>query len=187
MHFFSRSLSLLALFSVLGAGAARAQVLPIPRGPDTKAEMRMFNAESLRGVSSMLAEWRGAWARNDAREAARYYTDDALLLIGDGKPLRGRQEIERGFTGILATSGVIQVGVDDFVASGNVAYAFGQFWYQGEEGDGSPAVEGTYVMLFRRDGRSWKIRSQMFSASPARQPEAASAVAEAETDTLSAP
>jgi len=164
---------LLAFIAVLGAGAARAQVLPVPRGADSKQEMREFNAESLRGVSGMLAEWRGAWARNDARGAARFYTDDALLLIGDGKPLRGRQEIESGFGGILSTSGVIQVAVDDFVASGNVAYAFGNFWYQGEQGESAPAVAGTYVMLFRRDGRSWKIRSQMFSASPARQSAAA--------------
>jgi uncharacterized protein (TIGR02246 family) len=172
-----RSLALFALFAALGAGSSQAQVSPIPRAPDNKAEMREFNAESLRGVSGMLAEWRGAWARNDARQAARFYTEDALLLIGDGKPLRGRTEIEAGFAGILSTSGVIQVAVDDFVASGTVAYAFGNFWYQNEEGESAPAVFGTYVMLFRRDGRSWKIRSQMFSASPTRQ----SAAAEAET------
>jgi uncharacterized protein (TIGR02246 family) len=171
----SRSLVLLAFFVALGAGAARAQVSPIPRAPDNKQEMREFNAESLRGVSGMLAEWRGAWARNDARQAARFYTEDALLLIGDGKPLRGRAEIEAGFAGILSTSGVIQVAVDDFVASGIVAYAFGNFWYQNEEGDNAPAISGTYVMLFRRDGRNWKIRSQMFSASPARQSAAAGA------------
>lgn len=171
----SRSLRLAVLFAALGAGAAHAQVLPVPRGTDSRQEMREFNAESLRGVSGMLAEWRGAWARNDAREAARFYTDDALLLIGDGKPLRGRKDIETGFAGILSTSGVIQVAVDDFVASGNVAYAFGNFWYQNEEGESEPAISGTYVMLFRRDGRSWKIRSQMFSASPARQSAAAGA------------
>lgn len=171
----SRAASLVVVLAALGAGAARAQVLPVPRATDSRQEMREFNAESLRGVSGMLAEWRGAWARNDARGAARFYTDDALLLIGDGKPLRGRQDIENGFTGLLSTSGVIQVAVDDFVASGNVAYAFGNFWYQNEEGESEPAVSGTYVMLFRRDGRSWKIRSQMFSASPARQSAAASA------------
>lgn len=168
-----RSLALLALSTALGAGAAHAQVLPIPRAADSRQEMREFNAEALRGVSGMLAEWRGAWARNDAGQAARFYTDDALLLIGDGKPLRGRTEIESGFAGILSTTGVIQVGVDDFVASGNVAYAFGNFWYQNEEGESAPTVSGTYVMLFRRDGRHWKIRSQMFSALPARQSAAA--------------
>lgn len=171
----SRVLALLAVFAALGAGAAGAQMTPIPRAPDNKAEMREFNAESLRGVSGMLAEWRGAWARNDARQASRFYTEDALLLIGDGKPLRGRTEIEAGFAGILSTSGVIQVAVDDFVASGSVAYAYGNFWYQNEEGESAPAVSGTYVMLFRRDGRNWKIRSQMFSASPARQSAAAGA------------
>ena len=171
----SRSFPVLALLALLGAGGARAQMLPGVPPADNRQEMREFNAAALRGVSSMLAEWRGAWARNDARQAARFYTEDALLLVGEGKPLRGRQEIETGFAGILATSGVIQVAVEDFVASGNVAYAFGNFWYPTEQEEDAPPVTGTYVMLLRRDGRTWKIRSQMFSASPARQGAAADA------------
>lgn len=183
IRFLSRSFPLFALLALLGAGGARAQMLPGVRAADNRQEMREFNAEALRGVSSMLAEWRGAWARNDVREAARFYTDDALLLIGDGKPLRGRQEIETGFGGILSTTGVIQVAVEDFLASGNVAYAYGNFWYPNEQDQDAPPVTGTYVMLLRRDGRNWKIRSQMFSATPARQ----SAAADAETTSTGTP
>lgn len=179
----SRSFPLLALLALLGAGGARAQMLPGVRGPDNRQEMRDFNAEALRGVSSMLAEWRGAWARDDARQAARFYTEDALLLIGDGKPLRGRQEIQTGFGGILSTTGVIQVAVEDFLASGNVAYAYGNFWYPSEQDQDAPPVTGTYVMLLRRDGRNWKIRSQMFSATPAQR----SAAADAETTSTGTP
>lgn len=183
MRLLSRSVPLFALLALVGAGGARAQMLPGARPTDNRLEMREFNAEALRGVSSMLAEWRGAWARNDAREAARFYTDDALLLIGDGKPLRGRQEIQTGFGGILSTSGVIQVAVEDFLASGNVAYAYGNFWYPNELDETAAPVTGTYVMLLRRDGRNWKIRSQMFSATPARQ----SAAADAETTSTGTP
>ncbi|HEX8273233.1 MAG TPA: DUF4440 domain-containing protein [Longimicrobiaceae bacterium] len=180
----SRSIPLFALLALVGAGGARAQMLPGARPTDNRLEMREFNAEALRGVSSMLAEWRGAWARDDAREAARFYTDDALLLIGDGKPLRGRQEIQTGFGGILSTTGVIQVAVEDFLASGNVAYAYGNFWYPDEQDQDAPPVTGTYVMLLRRDGRNWKIRSQMFSATPAQQQ---SAAADAETTSTGTP
>lgn len=183
MPHFARTLSLVAVLVLGGAGFARAQALPGARPSDTRQEMRDFNAESLRGVSQMLAEWRGAWARHDVRATARYYTDDALLQIGDRKPLQGREAIESGFGGILSTTGVIQVGVEDFSASGNIAYAFGSFWYQAEEGEAAPAVEGRYVMVFRRDGRNWKIRSQMFSAAPART----GAAGEDETEATGAP
>lgn len=162
----SRSISLLIALCIVGAGSARAQVLPIPRAPDTKQEARQFNAESLRDVSGMLAEWRGAWARNDARGTARFYTEDALLAIGEEKPFQGRQAIESGIPEILATTGVVQVAVDDFAASGNIAYAFGSFWYQNEAGVES-GTQGRYVMVFRRDGRTWRIRSQVFNAAPA--------------------
>lgn len=182
MAYPTRFFSMAVGFVLLGAASGHAQMLPVPRSPDSRQEMREFNAEALRGVNLALTEWRQAWARNDARTAARFYTEDALLQISDGKAIQGRAAIERSLATSLATRGEIQVGVEDFTASGNLAYAFGRFWYpMEEEGTDVHPVSGTYVMVFRRGGRSWRIRSQIFSAEPTQRENGDRAPAPAET------
>ncbi|MDQ3389670.1 MAG: nuclear transport factor 2 family protein [Gemmatimonadota bacterium] len=152
-------LSLLALRS----GPLHAQSLPTPPTPDWQAAGRAYNEEALRGISVMLRDWRTSWARDDSRAVSRYYTPDALFLFGEGRPIQGRDAIERELAATLGGTGDVHVGIDDFSASGNIAYAHGRFWYTPESGGEIESSGGTYVLVFRREGRSWRIRAQIFN------------------------
>ena len=53
--------------------------------------------------------------------------------------------------------------VSDFVASDRLAYALGPFYWEVRESAGAPSrvVTGTHVTILVREGRRWKIRSQI--------------------------
>jgi uncharacterized protein (TIGR02246 family) len=66
-----------------------AQALPAPRAAE--------QAELDQKLDAVYAEFRGAYARLDARAVAALYHDDALYLAAGEAPKRGRGEIEGGF------------------------------------------------------------------------------------------
>lgn len=150
-----------------------AQVLPIPPAPDRQREMQQYNIEVLKHYNSVMSSWRNAWKEQDARALARLYTDDAVLLPADREPVQGRGAIEAHFRESLDGTRDIQTGVADFSSSATLAVASGRYWQEVESEDGGVRrVSGTYMAVLRRDGRSWRIRSQLFRPDPA--PEVAS-------------
>ncbi len=93
----------------------------------------------------------------------RLYTEDAMLLPADQEPVQGRRAIEAHFQQQLAGTGEIQTGVADFTVSGSLAVASGRYWYRtGAQNGAAETVSGTYMMALRQEGRSWRIRSQIF-------------------------
>ncbi len=150
------------LLTLFWSDAAPAQPLPIPRQPDMSADLQRYHAEVLREYNAVIGDWRQAWARGDARATARFYTEDASFIPPNGAQIQGRDAIERYFRENLSPGGEIRLGVVDFAASGSLAYAQGRYWLQPDAADQSTAVFGTYMAVMRREGRTWRIRAQMF-------------------------
>jgi ketosteroid isomerase-like protein len=156
------SLALVLLLPAFPA-ALGAQVLPIPRQTDWEQERQRYLGEALREFNRMLNDWRAAAEADDARAASRFYTSAATLHFQEGAPAEGRAAIERKLQEVLPTIGGLRTGVSDFSASSNLAFAVGRFWYDEAGSDGiATGVTGTYMVVAERQGRDWRIRSQMF-------------------------
>lgn len=160
--------SLLVL--VLG-GPLLAQVLPTgdPRALNDRAAKRQMEMrrEALRGTTQLLRRWTEAWNEDDAGRLTRLYTEDAVLLPAEGaSQLRGRESIGDYLSETLDGAGEIRVVLSDFDAVGQLAYALGTFTYTAPSRAGSRgasrSLEGDVVLVLRRDGGSWRIRSQLF-------------------------
>jgi uncharacterized protein (TIGR02246 family) len=142
----------------------QAQVVPGAPGVDWDRERHEYTAEVLRAYTALMAEWREAWHRGDARSTAELYSSHAILLVADSLPLEGRVTIENYLRNVLPRTVEIRTGLSDFVASERLAYALGPFYFDVKSGDGASrqVLTGTVVTVLVREGRRWRIRSQIF-------------------------
>lgn len=161
--------SVASLIYVLGlvVGAAPAYAQHIPGAPQTDWDRatQEYTIEVLRAYNAMMQEWRDAWQAGNAQRAADFYADGASLLIEDRDLLQGKEAIRAYLETFLPGVVEIRTGLSDFVASDRLAYALGSVWYQirGPSG-GLESVQGTYLSVLVREGRRWRIRSQVFKS-----------------------
>ena len=159
---------LLLLLSVSGAAA---QVVPGMRGADMQQELQAFTHRSMQEVQQELRNWSAAWRSRDAGRLASHYSADALLMVGQAGLARGRHEVQAMLGRVVGTSGEINMATDDFSVSGDIAYTFGRFWFDGDRAAAAATPQsGNFMMVLRRRGRGWEIRSQVMTpgASPTR-------------------
>ena len=150
-------------FTLAAASTARAQIVPGAPGVDWNRERQEYTADVLRAYDRLITEWRAAWTRGDVRGALELYDDDAMLFVGDTLPIQGKSKIEKQLHIMLPAMIEIRTGLSDFVASERLAYALGPFYLESRGADSKSRVTtGTVVTIIVRDGRRWKIRSQIF-------------------------
>lgn len=149
---------------------AAGQVLPFPR-EDMSTAAREYQAEVLREAQTVITEWHEAWARRDTRALLRLYTSDALLIVPDASvaPLQGGAAIQAHLDENWATTGTIRFGLASAEASGRLLYLSGRFFVEGVQRVASGRTvappqprSGTFVAVLQRQGRSWRIRAQVF-------------------------
>jgi ketosteroid isomerase-like protein len=116
-------------------------------------------------VRASVREWRGAWNRDELESLADRYSEAALLILPEGDPMHGRNPIKQHFEENLPLLGGVQLSQSDFHASGRMAFMSGPFSYSVREQGGTVRqVTGVHVTVFLREGRHWRIRSQIFKA-----------------------
>lgn len=159
---------MLALFIPLGATSAAAQVNPI-QGSNQRQDILQYSAESMQDYQDVVKEWTAAWGREDARRAARLYVDDATFVPEGGVLVQGRREIEESLRELLPRRQNMQLQISDFEVRGTLLYGLGTYTYRepAEFNGGMRTVTGTYMTVMQRNGRTWRIRSQIFSPAPA--------------------
>ncbi len=159
----SRSLLLSALLSA-AAVPVQAQVNPI-QGGNQRQDVLQYSVESMQEYQDVVRQWTSAWSRADAGRTARFYLDDATFVPDGGVLLQGRREIERSLREILPRRRDMQLQISDFEVRGTLLYGLGTFSYREDvEGTGGyRTVSGTYMTVMQRNGRTWRIRSQIFS------------------------
>jgi uncharacterized protein (TIGR02246 family) len=122
-------------------------------------------AEARRAIDKGNAQWSEGWAKGDAAMVAAIFTDDGVQLSGDGKLIKGRQQIlerqkaamQNANPGVKVTVTTVNVWLD-----GDTAYETGKYKYEYKK-NGQPGTdEGRYVTIWKRqrDG-SWKLSMDM--------------------------
>lgn len=163
-----RSFALSAFtLAALWAAPAAAQRLPAAKPVGGRVERQRYSSEVLREYSSLIDTWQGAWRSKDLDALTEPYTDDAVVMLPGEPALEGKAAIEAFYRDRLATLVEARVALDQFDASGSLAYTSGRYLLQtGAEGEEAHVSTGTYVAVLVTDGRSWKLASQAFHPDP---------------------
>ena len=156
----------IAFFFLLLASAAplRAQGNPSDfTRPGPAKEREMYYAQVRHDVHQTLMRWKNAWDRDDAKDIASFYADEASYLPPDAQPAHTRNSIRDYFGSFLQTVSDVKVEMTDFGTSGDIAYFTGRVLYYLQLGPGEvKPVMRTDVIILRRDGFSkWKIQTQL--------------------------
>lgn len=156
--------AVLLLGSLLVATPLAAQVIPIHGGSQRQDQM-LYAAETLEEYQRIVRTWTSAWDRGNTRELARLYRDDATLVPQGGVILQGRQEIAPVLDSLVRDRNSFRINLVEYEVRGTLFYALGSFTYHeaGNGNGGAEPVSGTVMTILQRDGRTWRIRSQIFS------------------------
>jgi uncharacterized protein (TIGR02246 family) len=149
--------SLIAGCSTGGGDQPRPQVAVQP------ADSRAADEAAIRAAS---AAWSQASAAKDVDKAVSFYTDDAVQMSPRGPSVRGKENIQKGWAGMLATPGPglsFQTTSVEVARSGDIAYETGTYDFATTDKNGKANDEkGKYVVIWKKqsDG-SWKAAVDM--------------------------
>lgn len=139
----------------------------VPGGPTTdwNEAQNEYTRNILREYSALIDDWRVALSDTVRPRAATHYTEGAQLLMSGYPPVLGRDSIA-AFLGRLAPDLIeLRTGISDFMASDRLAFATGPLVYTWRDDDmgGMRSVIGSHVTVLVREGRRWRIRSQVLN------------------------
>ncbi len=160
-----RSLRRSALFALAFALAGTPLVAQAPGYPpiDTRQIFAEFHAEVLGELNEINAEWGEAWASDDSEALLDLYWDKAVVIPpGGSTPLRGQRAIHTWFEEHKAEFGAVEAFMLDFDASGGMAVVIGNYLLL-NPGNASTLSAGPLMTVYLLRGRTWKIRSQVFT------------------------
>lgn len=132
-------------------------------GPDARIDLQKYRSGVLVTVLGEMSKWDKAWMEKDTRTLADIYTGDATLLLGEDHMLRGRDDIETVLRDILPRAGVMHSWLSEFEVFDATAILVSRFQHVLESGK---LIPGSYMAVFRRERRTWKIRYHVFSVDP---------------------
>jgi len=155
---------------LLSPAAGQGQGLPgVPGGGGFAGGRNMaeFYGEVTARTAELFAVWRERWVEDNPQALAELYSPDAMLYLPDRSPIFTSGMIAEAFAELLPETGEIQAGMLDFDASGKIAYIFGKFTLDFRDANGvRHQITGDHITVAKREGRDWKIRSQMFRKDP---------------------
>lgn len=164
MNHIRKAFVLLFLVGASFPGVVAAQVVPGAPATDWDRQRHEYTADVLRAFNKVMEEWRAAWQTGDVEEIVALYDESALLFVGDSAPLQGRAALQMYFAQTLPLNVEIRSGLSDFVASERLAYALGPLYVVNRIEPGAQNTRqstGTLVTILVREGKRWKIRSQI--------------------------
>jgi ketosteroid isomerase-like protein len=163
MYRFDRALMLAAALAVALPAAGHAQHVPGAPTTNWEREHAEYNLKVLRSYNALVVSWRDALVGGDPGRAATEYSAEARLLVSGYPELTGRDSI-RAFLDRQRDSLVdIRTSLAEFLASDRLAFASGPLvitWREGSAG-GLRTLVGNHVTVLVREGRQWRIRSQV--------------------------
>jgi len=156
-----RTLPLIALACSALLGGAHALAAQAPGYPpvDTRGIFAEYHAEVLEQLNHLMADWARAWKDDRADKVADLYWENAVLLEPGLPPFRGRDAIRAHLEEALPLRGEVEAFMLDFDASGGMAVVYGNY----QLSENGTQRSGPLVTVYLLKGRSWKIRSQVFT------------------------
>lgn len=122
--------------------------------PTPPAQPQLPTVELPGPLARVLTDYEKAWQARDAAGLAALFAEDGFVLSSGVPPVRGRQQIERRYTG---SGGPLALRAVAYAAEGSLAYIIGAF----APAPGQPDI-GKFTLTLRREpnGR-WLIVSDM--------------------------
>jgi uncharacterized protein (TIGR02246 family) len=138
---------LISIGIVLLAGSAVAQP-PSPRA----------------GIEAANARFSADFAKGDATAVASHYTVAGQVFPPNGEVVKGREAIAKFWKGAM-DSGVkgVKLTVVEAEAHGGTAHEVGTYVLTGE--GGKTLDTGKYIVVWKRDGGSWKLHRDIWNTS----------------------
>ena len=122
------------------------------------------------GVAPELKHsWEVSFNKGDADAVTNLYSDRAVLVMSGSKPVEGRDGIHKTVDDMIKSGVKVQIGSEQNVGSGDLAYVYGPYSVLDHEG-GREVEKGTYVEVWRRRAGTWQIDLDVNSAGPAGVP-----------------
>jgi acetyl esterase/lipase/ketosteroid isomerase-like protein len=127
-------------------------------------------------LARVLRDYEQAWQRRDAKALAALFAEDGFVLSGGAPPVRGRDAIERHYTG---SGGPLALRALAFATEGATGYILGAYGRHA----GDPDL-GKFTLTLRRgpDAR-WRIVSDMDNGNGPPAPTAATPYTITDVDT----
>jgi len=115
-------------------------------------------------IEAANKEWEAAASRSDGPGVAALYTENGQLLPAQSDFVSGTQAIGQFFqaafdSGIKGVS-LVTVEVE---SHGDTAYEVGKIEFRGA--DGAVLDHGKYVVIWKREGSSWKLHRDIWTTS----------------------
>jgi len=101
----------------------------------------------------VLTDYEAAWQQKDARALAALFAEDGFVLSSGVPPVRGREAIEKHYTG---QGGPLSLRAFAYSTDGSIGYIIGGFARQ----KGAPDI-GKFTLTLRKSEEGWLIRSDM--------------------------
>lgn len=148
----------------LGLAAAPGLVAQLPGDPlfaERRSLRGEFLAHTLGEVTPVLETWERHLDRGDAGRAGQLLTEDALWMPAEGWIARGRAEATDSLASRLPGLSAYGLTPLDFDASSSLAYVLASVHYQLAAGPGRRTFRGLALIVLRREGANWRIRSYL--------------------------
>ncbi|HKP75549.1 MAG TPA: nuclear transport factor 2 family protein, partial [Longimicrobiaceae bacterium] len=161
-----------ALVLGLASRPLGAQAVPLPDN-NAPADRQRYRTEAMRDAMVVLGNWQSAWAQDNPRAVAGFYSPEAsLVLPGQAATAQGNAELARALGAALPGMGRIEFQLIDASVGDDLLWLVQRYAVaaQNEASDLStpPAYAGVSTTLFQRSpGGGWKIRSQVFGTGTA--------------------
>ncbi len=113
-------------------------------------------------MESLAREYDEAFNKRDASALASLYLEDAQIIAADHEIIKGRQAIENYWKQDLASVDFKQTStVVEVEDHGTVAVETGT--WAGWKSDGTAADKGKYLLVWKRDGATWRIHRETWN------------------------
>ena len=144
----------LAAGLILMSGAPADLRSGLAQGPPPAAELPVSSVSLPAELARVLTDYENAWSRRNPRALAQLFVEDGFVLSPGSPMIRGRQAIERFYSGEGAPLSLRAVA---FATHGDIGYIIGAY----SERAGGPD-RGKFTLTLRQDpSKRWLIVSDM--------------------------
>jgi uncharacterized protein (TIGR02246 family) len=118
-----------------------------------------------KGIEANNRRFIEVFNKGDGAAVAAMYATDARLLPPNSPMIEGRQNIQTFWQGFISMGvKIVKLDVDQVEASGNLAIEVGHYSLTiPAAGGGTITDEGKYVVVWKRQGRNWKLAVDIFN------------------------
>jgi uncharacterized protein (TIGR02246 family) len=118
-------------------------------------------------IEANTKQFTEAFNKGDAAAVANMYTMDARVLPPNGEMVEGRSNIQKFWQGAMS-AGVKMVSLETVhvETQGNFAVEIGRYTTTIPGAGGTTTTDkGKYVVVWKREGESWKLAVDIFNTS----------------------